>query len=318
MRAIEKGHIEASDGARAAAAAPASDHRALLARLSVDPIYRGGPGYPEALEGIADGPDLLFVRGSIPPSPAVAVVGTRRATAYGRSLARAYGRAVASSGWTLVSGLARGIDGEAHRGTVEGRGEGVGVLGSGPDVWYPAEHRSLGERLVELGGAVVTEYAPGTPPEGWRFPPRNRIISGLARALVVVEAADTGGALVTAAAALEQGRTVFAVPGDVDRETSRGANRLIRDGAHPVLDPADLVEELSLVLGPAAARPDPRGTSGDGLLDQLGATGRSLDELAVALDEPVSQVLARVARLEAAGAVCRRGERVEATGRPAP
>ena len=160
--------------------------------------------------------------------------------------------AIAGAGWVLVSGLARGIDGAAHAGTVTAGGAGIAVLGCGPDIHYPPEHRTLGDRLVEAGGAVVTEYPPGAAPEPWRFPLRNRIISGLSSAVVVVEAGVTGGALITAGYALAHGVPVFAVPGDVRRESSKGCNLLIRDGAHPVLDPDDLIEELSLVLGPPA------------------------------------------------------------------
>ena len=218
-------------------------------------VFRGGPGYPAHLGELPGAPDVLFVRGRLPAEPGVAIVGTRRCTRYGMGLARVYGQACASAGWPVVSGLARGADGEAHRGVVDAGGVGVAVLGCGPDIVYPAEHRSLAEGLLAAGGAIVTEYPPGTRPEPWRFPPRNRIISGLAAAVVVVEAAETGGALITAAAALEQGRHVFAVPGDVGRETSRGCNLLIRDGATPVLDPADLLASLSLLLGrPRPAR----------------------------------------------------------------
>ncbi len=244
-------------------------------------LFHGDPDYPAALAGIADPPDLLFVRGTIPLGPVVGVVGTRRSTAYGNGLARSFGRAIASAGWVLCSGLARGIDGEAHRGTVEAGGAGIGVLGCGPDVVYPREHRRLVSDL-EASGAIVTEYPPGTPPHGWRFPPRNRIISGLSRVLVVVEAAVTGGALVTAGRAIDQGREVFAVPGDVDRESSVGCNLLIRDGAIPVLGPEDLVEALSLVLGlprPAAAAAGPVPPSGIGIEDlglRLGLNGREL------------------------------------------
>ena len=200
----------------------------------------------------------------------MAIVGTRRCTRYGRGLARVYGQACATAGWPVISGLARGADGEAHRGVVDAGGVGVAVLGCGPDIVYPAEHRPLAEGLLAAGGAVVTEYPPGTRPEPWRFPPRNRIIAGLAAAVVVVEAAETGGALITAAAALEQGRHVFAVPGDVGRQTSRGCNLLISDGATPVLDPADLVDSLSLLLGPARGAPAPHP------LDAVDAPARAL------------------------------------------
>ena len=163
-----------------------------------------------------------------------------------------------------MSGLARGIDAEAHLGTVDAGGPGVAVLGSGSNVVYPAENRGLHDRLIEDGGAVVTEYPPGTPPEPWRFPPRNRIIAGLSAAVVVVEAAVKGGALITAAAALDQGKAVLAVPGDVGRPASEGCNLLIRDGAVPVLGPDDLVEAVSLIVGPPRARLRPGASPGGG------------------------------------------------------
>jgi DNA processing protein len=132
---------------------------------------------------------------------------------------------------------------------VSAAGVGVAVLGCGIDVTYPREHRRLGEQILEAGGAIVSEYPPGSRPDAWKFPPRNRIIAGLSAAVVVVEAAKTGGALITAVKAAEYGIPVFAMPGDVDRRTSEGTNRLIRDGAFPVLDPDDLIEELDLVYG---------------------------------------------------------------------
>ncbi len=213
-------------------------------------VERGAGGFPSLLEAIADPPQRLWMRGELDGSPGVAIVGTRRATRYGLGLARAMGRAVASAGWTVVSGLARGVDGEAHRGALDVAGVGVAVLGSGIDVWYPPEHRALGESLIEAGGAVVSEFPPGSRPEPWHFPARNRLISGLSAVVVVTEAADRGGALITARLAAEQGRDVFAVPGDVGRNTSRGTNLLIRDGAVPVLGADDLLEALSLVMGP--------------------------------------------------------------------
>ncbi len=172
LRAIERRQVEVPDAARAAAAIPAEERRGQLAAMGVSFVVRDGDGYPGPLAFLPDAPDLLFVRGSIPEGDAVAVVGTRRCSGYGRGLARAMGEAVARAGWGLVSGLARGIDGAAHQGTVSGGGVGVAVLGSGSDVWYPGEHRTLGQRLVGLVGGVVTEYPPGTVPDAWRFPPR--------------------------------------------------------------------------------------------------------------------------------------------------
>lgn len=262
-------------------------------------IVRGSPGYPAALDYIADPPAQLWVRGVLGEEPSVAVVGTRRATRYGMNLAREMGMALARAGWTVVSGLARGIDGAAHRGCVEAGGRGVAVLGCGVDIWYPREHRQLGETLLAGGGAVISEYPPGTHPEPWRFPARNRIISGLSAVVVVVEAAAKGGALITARLAAEQGREVFAVPGDVDRKTSVGTNLLIRDGALPVFGAADLVEAASLVLGPPAATLA-GGSSSEIDLD-LPRNGASVEEVIEANGGDPVAVLRRLGRLEAQG-----------------
>ena len=216
------------------------------------------------------------------------------------------------SGWPVVSGLARGVDGAAHRGGLAGPTPGVAVLGSGVDVWYPAIHRSLGQDLLDAGGAVVSEYPPGTRPEPWRFPLRNRIISGLAVAVVVVEAWPDGGALITARYGLEQGREVLALPGDIDRDTSVGCNLLIRDGAHPVLGPDDLIEALSLLTG---TPPRPGGEAdADPVVLLAGPVGRSLDWMASELGWPISDLLTRVTQLELEGRVRRQADLVVATG----
>ncbi len=196
---------------------------------------------------VADPPLWLFREGVLPTERRIAIVGTRRCTEYGRRLAFEFGAACVGAGWVVVSGLARGIDGAAHRGAVAAGGRTVAVLGCGSDVSYPRQHASLRSDLLATGGSVVTEYPPGASPLAWRFPPRNRIISGLSTAVVVVESAATGGSLSTAARAVAQNRTVFAVPGDVDRTASVGCNLLIRDGAIPALGADDLVEALSVV-----------------------------------------------------------------------
>jgi len=254
--AIERGRVKASESIRASIAVPSDQRRAELAELGIDVVFRGDSTYPDHLDVFEDAPDVLFVRGPLPQDAGVGIVGTRKCTAYGLELAEAYGRAVAETGWLVVSGLARGIDGAAHRGMVSADGVGIAVLGCGIDVTYPREHRRLGDQILEAGGAIVSEYPPGSRPDAWRFPPRNRIIAGLSAAIVVVEAAKTGGALITAVKAAEYGIPVFAMPGDVDRRTSEGTNRLIRDGAFPVLDPDDLIEELDLVYGLAHRRRD--------------------------------------------------------------
>lgn len=301
--AITAGRVRVSPAVLEVVARPAGWARAQLDRLGVTALFHGDPGYPAFLAESPEAPDVLFVQGSLPDRPGVALVGTRSCTTYGRRLAGAYGTAVASAGWPVISGLARGIDGEGHRGMLEAEGVGVAVLGCGPDVVYPPEHRGLWRRLLEGGGAIVTEYPPGTRPDGWRFPPRNRIIAGLAGVVVVVESPVTGGALTTASAALALGRAVFAVPGDVDRSSSVGCNLLIRDGAVPVLDPGDLVEAVGLVLGP----PPGAARSPIGAEDVIPASGCTVEALAAGLRLPISEALAVVSRLEAAGRVRREG-----------
>ncbi|MBC7106636.1 MAG: DNA-protecting protein DprA [Firmicutes bacterium] len=201
--------------------------------------------YPEQLRTIADPPPALFVRGTLPPGVYVAIVGTRRASPYGRSVAARLAAGVARAGLVVVSGMARGVDGAAHRGALEAGGRTVAVLGCGPDVVYPREHAGLREEIA-ASGALVTEFPPGTPPEPWHFPVRNRIISGLSRAVVVVEAGEKSGALITADLALEQGRDVLAVPGHITSPLSRGPNRLIKQGARLVEGPEDVLDELGV------------------------------------------------------------------------
>lgn len=303
LAGLTGGRIRASRSVRTGAGLSEGQCRHRLEILGVRALFREDPDYPPHLSGLPDAPDVLFVRGALSLRAGVAIVGTRSCTRYGRSLALAYGRAAAEAGWPVISGLARGIDGEAHRGTVAGRGVGVAVLGSGPDVVYPGEHRPLLRDLLAAGGGMVTEYPPGTPPEGWRFPPRNRIIAGLAAAVVVVEAAATGGALITAGMAAELGRTVLAVPGDVDRPTSVGCNLLIRDGAVPVMSPDDFTEAVSLVLGPPRRRPSgpDRPADSDALVAALGAAGLGLEEAALAWGMDAATASATASRLEVAG-----------------
>jgi len=268
----------------------ADDHRV---------VRPGDRDYPAGLLDL-EVPPSLFVLGDTSTAPAVAVVGTRRSTRYGMSLAEAFGCALAGAGWTTLSGLARGIDSAAHRGTLRVGGEAVAVLGSGIDVVYPPDNADLYHTIVDGNGAVMSEYPPGTPPDRWRFPARNRIIAGIASAVVVVEAGEKGGALITARLAAELGRPVFVVPGDVDRPASMGCNRLIRDGAHPVLGVDDLIAELSLVLGPPRPRPRPE----TGLPD----TGIVIDLLPEIWGCTPGEALARLARLEIAGKVRRSGD----------
>jgi DNA processing protein len=261
----------------------------------------GSESYPIGLHDLEE-PPALWVLGSLTSRPGVAVVGTRRCTRYGVGLAESFGSVTARAGWTTVSGLARGIDTAAHRGSLRVSGHAVAVLGSGIDVCYPAENKTLYEGILSSGGAILSEYSPGTPPDRWRFPARNRIIAAISSAVVVVEAAATGGALITARLAAEIGRPVFVVPGDVDRQMSEGCNRLIRDGAHPVLGAQDLIEELSLVIGP----PAPISDTSHG----IPAEGVAVSDLPEVWALTITESLIKLGRLEAEGKVRRLGDHV--------
>jgi DNA processing protein len=222
-------------------------------------LRRSDAQFPKRLKAIFDPPPALYLRGSGDPElldrRAVAVVGARSCSSYGAQVARMLGRELASAGLLVISGLARGIDGEAHRGALAGRGETVGVLGCGIDRDYPAVHASLSRRM-EDGGLVVSEYEPGVEPAPWRFPARNRIIAGLSEAVVVVEARERSGALITADFALEEGREVFAVPGEITSALSLGTNALLKLGAAPLTGVADVLEALGIERATAEEEPD--------------------------------------------------------------
>ena len=220
---------------------------AKIERLGLRVLTLADPAYPEPLRHIYGPPPLLYLRGELAAADqwAVAVVGTRRATSYGREVAERLAGELARAGVTIVSGLAKGIDSQAHRGALAAGGRTIAVLGSGPDVVYPAENAALARRIVEQG-ALVTEHPPGTPPDAANFPARNRIISGLSRGVLVVEAGETSGALITADFALDQGRDVFAVPGNIFWPTSVGTHKLIQQGAKLVRIVDDILQELHL------------------------------------------------------------------------
>ncbi len=202
------------------------------------------PGYPQRLLNIYDYPPLLYVRGEFKPEDVhIAVVGSRAASTYGLYTTEKISRELALRGITVISGLARGIDSAAHRGALAGKGRTIAVLGCGADVVYPSENKRLYEEITD-NGAIVTEFPFGTPPMAANFPARNRIISGISLGVVVVEATDKSGSLITARIALEQGREVFAVPGSIDARGSRGTNKLIKEGAKLVECVDDIIEEV--------------------------------------------------------------------------
>ena len=209
-------------------------------------ILRESADYPATLSGLPDAPPYLFVRGTIEERDraAVGIVGTRHATEYGKGIAAKLGSDLAQRGVTVVSGLARGVDTQAHKGAVDAGGRTFAVCGCGLDVAYPSENRALMDQ-IENAGACISEFAPTVHPESWHFPARNRIISGLSVGVVVVEAAERSGALITADFALEQGREVFAVPGNIHKAQSRGAHALIKAGATLVDSVDDIIGSLN-------------------------------------------------------------------------
>lgn len=244
--------------------------RSAATRLR-DPMYRVGekqkewfavhnvrlllachPEYPEALREIPDAPAILFFRGILHRNDAlsVGIVGSRNTSPYGKSMAERFARELTAHSLTVVSGGAAGIDTAAHQGALAAGGRTVAVIGCGLDVVYPRENKALFEKIVE-NGAILSEYPLGAQPEAWRFPGRNRIISGLSEGVLVVEASKTSGALITARYAAEQGRPVMAIPGNIDRPSSSGCNQLIKEGAAMVTELEDILRELNLLSLPA-------------------------------------------------------------------
>ena len=286
----------------------ADDVIALCRRRSVGIVLEGDAGYPPLLSRIDDPPGLLFVRGEILPRDAlaVAIVGARHATAYGLKIAEQLAGSLARAGYTVVSGLARGIDAAAHRGAMAAGGRTVAVLGSGVLSVYPPEHETLAEEVV-AHGAVVSECPPQALPFAGAFPQRNRIVSGMCLGTVVVQASDRSGALITARLAGEQGREVFALPGPIDCRMSKGCHELIRDGAKLVGGVDDILEELGPLFETAvspAGEPAPRPTDAvlEGgereVFDAIGEGDISIDQVVDATGLPAAEVLASVSMLE--------------------
>lgn len=277
-------------------------------RLNVTVLTRSSPSYPERLAHLHDPPFVLFARGRLEllERPIVAIVGSRRATTYGLDVARLLAGDLARAGLVVVSGMARGIDGAAHVAALE-HGT-IGVLGCGVDVVYPTEHGELHRRVAEEG-LLLSEFLPGTGVRPFRFPQRNRILAALAAGVVVVEASEKSGALITAAHALELGREVFAVPGPIGRPTSVGSNRLIQDGAALVADAADVLDGLGFAValrdrtpGGEAARP-PAGLDGRllRLWESLEPEPRHVDEIARGAGLASAETLVGLLELELRG-----------------
>ncbi|MBI3621216.1 MAG: DNA-protecting protein DprA [Nitrospirae bacterium] len=287
-------------------------------RLGVSVLTPDDAAYPARLRELPDPPPALWCRGALDaPAAAIAVVGSRRPSPYGRSMAERFGRELAQAGVTVVSGLARGIDGAVHRAVLDVGGETIAVLGCGVDRVYPSEHRPLQE-AIGRDGLLLSEFPPGAPPLAHHFPRRNRLISGLALGVVVVEAGERSGSLITARLALEQGREVFAVPGNLGTGGSIGTNRLIKAGATLVERVEDILQAVAAQIDPSSLRP-PRPvpssaqtsdidtasltTEEHALVGHVTGEPRHMDELAARTGRPVQQVAALLVSLEIKGAV---------------
>ena len=286
-----------------------------LEQRGIEPITLLDDAYPANLRQVADPPPVLFVRGRLDPSDtrAVALIGTRRATSYGQVVADRLARDLAAAGVTVVSGLARGVDTSAHRASVGAGGRTLAVLGNGLDQVYPPENTELARQIIEQNaGAVVSEFAPGVRPDAVNFPRRNRIISGLSLATVIVEAGQRSGALITADFALEQGREVLAVPGSIFGPMSVGSNQLLRQGATPVTCADDILEAIGMAEAIGAAPTEPRQpalahhvpelpASEARVWEVLSGEPRHADELARTLRLSSGEVAATLAMLELKG-----------------
>jgi DNA processing protein len=278
-----------------------AEYLARLREVGVRWVGRSEPEFPPLLLAIHDPPAGLFVRGgdlALMRRATVAVVGARSCSPYGAQVGRMLGRELAGSGLVVVSGLARGVDGEAHRGALEAGGMTVAVLGCGIDRDYPAAHAELAAR-IRASGLTVSEYAPGVEPAPWRFPARNRIIAGLSAATVVVEARERSGALITADLALEEGREVFSVPGEITSALSSGTNDLLKLGASPLTTSADVLDVFGL-SGAETESPE-LGSTAETVLARLRDGPASADELARSTGLDAGALASALTELELAG-----------------
>jgi len=292
-------------------------------------LLRGEAGYPPLLASIDSAPPLLFVQGRLAllAEPQLAIVGSRSASALGGETAFAFARHLSAAGLAITSGLALGIDAAAHRGALAGGGGTIAVLGTGPDRVYPARHRELAHAVVAQGGALVSEFHPGTGVRAEHFPRRNRIISGLALGTLVVEAAPHSGSLITARLAAEQGREVFAIPGSIHNPLARGCHRLIKEGAKLVETATDILEELAphllpllAALPPLAAEEraeSPLPMEARQLLEALGHAPASVDQLTQRCGLTADNVSSILLSLELEGYVTSAGGQYVRTGKRA-
>ena len=279
-----------------------------LQRKGIRFITWNSPGYPHYLLEIAQPPPVLYFIGEILPEDdlAIAIVGTRNVTKYGKQITQDTAAYLAGNGITVVSGLARGVDGIAHQAAIDAGGRTFAVLGSGVDVIYPPEHRKLAREIIQHG-ALISDYPPGTKPDGINFPPRNRIISGLSRGTVVVEAGERSGALITAKFALDQGREIFAVPGSVLSQMSKGTNQLIAEGATPMTNPVIITDTLNLARTGRERKTERVEISAieENILRVLGDESLHIDEICSRTSLSIEKLTAELTMMELKGIVQR-------------
>lgn len=281
--------------------------RSLLTWLDSD--------YPAALRQLNDAPVLLYLTGARHhlATPGVAIVGSRQCTAQGKALASEFAHDLSQAGWSVISGLAIGIDGAAHTAGLQGPGSTLAVIATGPDIVYPHRHRTLAHRIAEHG-LIVSEFPPGTPSQPLQFPRRNRLIAGLASGVLVVEAGLPSGSLITAQLAADLGREVFALPGPVHAPLSKGCHHLIKQGAQLVETPAEIIQTLAGTVSPTSRPPAqpslpawtaPDDLHGNPLWQALSETPQDLDSLAAKTQRPVAELQTELLCLELSGQVLR-------------
>ena len=294
------------------------DLEAILLAEDASQLVLGDEDYPPALAEIPDPPAVLFIKGdaSTLSFPQIAIVGSRNCTLQGRRIAQDFAAELAAMGFCITSGLALGIDTAAPQGALRAKGKTCAVMGAGLDVVYPARNKALSREIIEAEGALATEFLPGSPPQAWHFPQRNRIVTGLSLGVLVIEASERSGSLISARFAAEQGREVFAVPGSPASPVSAGCNHLIREGATLVTSPSHMVDQLGPMFGFHSqaqgfrARKEPdmyskamHPAEAHWLMDQMGFEPVSVDELCVLCERDSSEITAMLAELELDGKV---------------
>lgn len=296
------GEIAAKEIARARRAA--AEELLLAEKEDVRVVMRDDADYPRLLRETFDAPPVLYCRGALDGRPSVAIVGSRKADAYGLTTAERFGRGIASRGVAVVSGMAYGIDAAAHRGALDADGPTIAVLGSGLLNVYPREHARLAQRIADSGGAVLSEFPLRAKPLQKNFPQRNRIIAGLSLGTLIVEAGLKSGSLITARLAADYGRIVWAVPNRAGDPLAEGVIALLRDGATIAAEPKHVLDDIASQLAravPPRAAEKPVATTSDAVLESVGPDGATLDEIASRSGLPRAELIRRILKLELAG-----------------